>query len=327
MVIQRLVTTAFGLLFVFIGCFLFWVWHEYTRPKNDRDQIRFVIEPGATANQVASQLVTLGVLDSSWIFRLGARFDDLTLKIQSGEFLLNAGLSTREILHHFAFGKTVQRSLMVPEGLNKWEVAELVNSSLGLEGTVDARNLSEGSLFPDTYFYSWGDTRSKLIERMRIKMDGLITKTWAARNRASVLRSPKELVTLASIIEKESRLRSELNRISAVFNNRLKLGMRLQADPTVIYALTEGTRKLGRGLSRADLRLRSPYNTYLVAGLPPGPIANPGEVSLRAAAQPANTDDLYFVADGKGGHLFARTLDQHNINVAKWRLIKRNEYR
>lgn len=327
MVIQRLIAKAFGLLFVSTGCFFFWVWHEYNSPKNDRDQIRFVIEPGATANQVATQLVTLGVLDSSWIFRLGARFDDLTLKIQSGEFLLNAGLSTREILHHFAFGKTVQRSLMVPEGLNKWEVAELVNSSLGLEGTVDARNLSEGSLFPDTYFYSWGDTRSKLIERMRIKMDDLITKTWAARNKASVLRSPKELVTLASIIEKESRLRSELNRISAVFNNRLKMGMRLQADPTVIYALTEGTRKLRRGLSQADLRLRSPYNTYLVAGLPPGPIANPGEVSLRAAAQPANTDDLYFVADGKGGHLFARTLDQHNINVAKWRLLKRHEYR
>ena len=322
-----MVATAIGLLLAIIGCFLFWVWHEYTSPRSHRDQIRFVIEPGATANQVASQLVRLGVLESSWIFRLGVQFDNLTLKIQSGEFLLDAGLSTREILHHLAFGKTIQRSLMVPEGLNKWEVAELVNSSLGLEGTVDAHNLSEGSLFPDTYFYSWGDTRSKLIERMRTKMDGLITKTWAARNKASVLRSPKELVTLASIIEKESRLRSELNRISAVFNNRLKLGMRLQADPTVIYALTEGRRKLGRGLSRADLRLRSPYNTYRIVGLPPGPIANPGEVSLRAAAQPANTDDLYFVADGKGGHLFARTLDQHNINVAKWRLLRRNKYR
>ncbi|MEC8621549.1 MAG: endolytic transglycosylase MltG [Pseudomonadota bacterium] len=327
MVIQRLVATACGLLLTAIGCFLFWVWHDYTSPKNDRDQIRFVIEPGTTANQVASQLVTLGVLESSWIFRLGARFDDLTLKIQSGEFLLNAGLSTREILHHFAFGKTVQRSLMVPEGVTKWEVAELVNSSLGLKGTVNARDLSEGSLFPDTYFYSWGDTRSKLIERMKAKMGQLVEKTWAARNKASVLRSPKELVTLASIIEKEARLPSELTRISAVFNNRLKLGMRLQADPTVIYALTKGTRKLGRGLSRADLKLSSLYNTYLVAGLPPGPIANPGEVSLRAAAQPASTDDLYFVADGKGGHLFARTLEQHNINVAKWRLLKRNEYR
>ena len=315
------------LIFASITCFLYWLWHQYTSPKSDRDQIRFIIEPGATADQVASRLVTSGVLEVSWIFRLGARFDDLTLKIQSGEFLLNSGLSTREILHHFAFGKTVQRSLMVPEGLNKWEVVDLVNSSLGLRGTIDARNLSEGSLFPDTYFYSWGDTREKLIERMKTKMDMSIKKSWALRNKASVLQSPKELVTLASIIEKEASLTSERSRISAVFNNRLKLGMRLQADPTVIYALTGGTRKLGRGLSRSDLRLRSPYNTYLIAGLPPGPITNPGEVSLRAAAQPSNSNDLYFVSDGKGGHLFARTLDQHNINVASWRKLKRQKYR
>jgi UPF0755 protein len=183
--------------------------------------------------------------------------------------------------------------------------------------------VKEGGLLPETYFFSYGDSREGLVARMEQAMRDMLTGIWAKRSEGLSVRSRKEALVLASLIEKETGKPEERARISAVFHNRLKRGMRLQTDPTVVYAISGGDGPIDRPLTRGDLSITSPYNTYLKAGLPPGPIANPGVASLVAAVNPAPVEDLYFVADGNGGHLFARTLEEHNRNVARWRQMQR----
>ena len=218
-------------------------------------------------------------------------------------------------------GETVVRRLTVPEGLTTAAVLDLLRNAEGLVG--EAPDPGEGRLLPETYHYSHGDSRADLVARMQRAMDKALARLFRDRPAGSPLGSETELLTLASIVEKETGLSGERARIAGVFVNRLKRGMRLQTDPTVIYALTGGRRELGRPLTRADLRVDHPYNTYRIPGLPPGPIANPGLAALEAAARPAETNALYFVADGAGGHLFARTLREHNRNAARYRRLLR----
>jgi UPF0755 protein len=220
-----------------------------------------------------------------------------------------------------ANGETVARRLTVAEGLTVAEVFQLLADTEALEGDLPPPP-EEGSLLPETYFYALGDSRIGLVSRMQDEMRQTLDELWRGRAQNLPLRTKREALILASIVDKETGVADERDKVAAVFINRLRRGMRLQADPTVIYGLTEGGGPLGRELSQRDWAHASAYNTYQIDGLPPGPIGNPGRASIEAVLNPAAVDYLYFVADGSGGHAFARTLEEHNRNVARWRQIK-----
>lgn len=226
-----------------------------------------------------------------------------------------------EALAKLVEGDTVVRKVTVPEGLTSTEIVALINEAEGLSGEIESVP-PEGSLLPETFHFTYGDPRNALIERMQADMKRLLDGLWEGRAEDLPISTPEEAVILASIIEKETAVAGERPQVASVFVNRLNRGMPLQSDPTVVYALTDGEGPLGRPLTRQDWKVDSPYNTYANSGLPPGPIANPGRESLEAALQPAETEFLYFVADGSGGHAFAKTLAEHNRNVAKWRRIR-----
>jgi len=208
------------------------------------------------------------------------------------------------------------------EGWTVREVFDVLQASPLLEGPLPPPP-AEGTLLPETYFFVRGDSRGALVERMKGNMSETLARLWAKRDPKVALESPLQAVVLASIVEKETGLKDERARVAAVFHNRLKKGMSLQSDPTVIFAVTLGKAPLGRDLTYADLKLDSPYNTYVIVGLPPSPIANPGEAALTAVLHPKATKELYFVADGTGGHAFAETMDGHLKNVAKWRKLQK----
>jgi UPF0755 protein len=259
------------------------------------------------------------VITDPLVFSAGVRVYGEERPLQAGEYRFAARLSMRQVMEQMIEGATIVHRLTIPEGLTSAEIVALVAAAPDLDGSVPAALPMDGTLLPETYFYSRGDTRAQLLERMRKGMSDALAELWPARDGAVPLKSVAEAVTLASIVEKETGLAKERPHVASVFFNRLAQGMPLQSDPTVIYALTGGKGPLGRGLTKADLQVANPYNTYVNPGLPPGPIANPGRASLEAVLHPDSTKDLYFVADGNGGHAFAATLDEHNRNVAAWR--------
>lgn len=277
---------------------------------------------GTGVGAIAMRLFEAGAIHYPRAFALIARASGRDRALKAGEYALEPSMSPDAILSLLESGKVVLHPVAVPEGLTVHEVLALVASAEVLTGDLPPAP-PEGSLLPDTWLVTRGETRAALVERMRAAMGGELAKVWAARQSDLPLNSPEELLTLASIIEKETALTAEYPLVAAVFVNRLRKGMPLQTDPTVIYALTDGKGPLGRELLRADLQVEHPYNTYRIPGLPPGPIANPGRAALAAAGAPATVDYLYFVADGSGGHAFAVSLAEHNRNVAKWRKLKR----
>jgi UPF0755 protein len=305
-----------------VAALLLWAaWGAYTGPGPLPEAKTVVIPKGAAASSIAQQLGATGVIASPTLFNLATRFFNDRQPLRSGEYEFPAGASMRDIVARLTVGKTVVRRLTIPEGLTNPQVYAMVLSADGLSGDIPAERLPDGALLPETYHYSYGDTRAGLIERMRTEMQQSLNELWPVRAPDLPLRTPEEALVLASIVEKETGLAAERPRVAAVFLNRLKLGMKLQADPTVAYAVAGSGGPLTRPLTYADLEMVSPYNTYVVAGLPPGPIANPGRASLQAVLNPAETDELYFVADGTGGHAFARTLAEHQKNVRKWRTV------
>ncbi len=242
-------------------------------------------------------------------------------KLQTGEYEFPPALSVVDIIALLRAGKTVTHKITIPEGLTNAAVGKLLEGEALLSETL--RDLpSEGLLFPATYHYKYGDSRNALTAQMRQMAQETLNALWSKRVPNLPLATPEQALTLASIIEKETGVPTERRRVAGVFINRLRKGMKLQSDPTVIFALTQGKAPLGRSLTGTDLAFLSPYNTYAVVGLPPGPIANPGRAALEAALQPETHDLLYFVADGTGGHAFAKTLDEHNRNVAAWRKLR-----
>jgi UPF0755 protein len=280
-----------------------------------------VIAKGSGLAGIALQLEASGIISSGRVFVWAARLTGGARALRAGEYAFPARASMEAVLETLVAGRTVLRRLTVPEGLTARQIVALVEGAGGLEGSV-APLPKEGSLLPETYHYAYGDPRGTLVERMRRDMGRAVAKLWADRAEGLPFDKPEEAVILASVVEKETALPAERSRIAAVFINRLKKGMRLQSDPTVVYALTGGRGALGRKLTRADLDVDHPYNTYRNLGLPPGPICNPGRASLGAVLHPAKTEELYFVADGSGGHVFAKTLAEHNRNVAEWRRVR-----
>ncbi len=296
--------------------------HVFNRPGSMTAETTVLIPRGDGLAAIAGRLEDAGVIDQAMIFRLGVRLSGSAAAMRAGEYLIPPGASMAEVAAILGAGRTVARKLTVPEGLTSAEIVALVAATPGLDGEAGPVP-AEGALLPETYHFSYGDSRASLIARIGAAMTATLGELWPRRAADLPLASPAEAVVLASIVEKETGLAAERPRVARVFINRLNRGIPLQADPTVAYALAADGAGGGAGenrpLTRADLERPSPYNTYLVRGLPPGPIANPGRASLEAVLNPADTDELFFVADGSGGHAFARTLDEHNRNVAAWR--------
>jgi UPF0755 protein len=260
------------------------------------------------------------VISSAQRFLLQAKLFGGSAPIQAGEFEFPARASHSQVLDMLQNGKTLQRLVTIPEGLPSVLVHDRLMNAETLNGEVPVPE--EGSVLPDSYSYQRGESRAEVLERMQKAMADTLAELWPKRSQRSVVQSPQEAVILASIVEKETGKASERPMIAGVYSNRVRIGMKLDADPTVIYPITKG-RPLGRRILRSELQANNGYNTYAMAGLPIGPIANPGREAIRAVLNPAETEALYFVADGTGGHVFANTLAEHNANVQKWYALRR----
>ncbi len=301
--------------------------NAFDRPGPLGGQARVVVPKGIGVAHIAKLLERHGVISSSLLLMIGVRFTGNQGQLRAGEYDFPGAISARGVMEVLIAGRTVVRKLTIPEGVTTARVLELLRGAYGLYGGLVGIP-EEGTLMPDTYHYAFGDQRAQLIARMEKAMTEETSRLWRMRSKGLALRSPREAVILASIVERETARGEERQMIAAVILNRIKRGMALQSDPTVAYgvALKEGApdRVLRRPLTRADLATPGAYNTYLNKGLPPHPIANPGRAAIQAALHPAPTRALYFVADGKGGHVFARTLAEHNRNVRRWRRYLRD---
>lgn len=298
-----------------------WAQREYRAAGPLAVPVEMQVERGEGLNSVAAKLASAGAIRNATLFRVAARYAELEEGLKFGDYSIPAGASMEDILRLLNQGGNVIRQVVVPEGLTSWQVVELLNGRDELAGEIAAVP-AEGTLAPAGYDFQRGDDRNALITRMQAEQSEILAAAWASRAPGLPVKSPEELLTLASIVEKETGVPEERARVASVFVNRLRLGMKLQTDPTVIYGITKGEGTLGRGLRASELATVTPYNTYARPGLPPGPIANPGTASIEAAAHPEETDFVYFVADGSGGHAFATTLPEHNRNVAQWRRIE-----
>ncbi len=322
------VARRIGLVVVFLGvvfgAVFVWAYAQFVRTGPLAAPKTVIIPRGAGLDDIAAQLAGAGVLSDPLIFRIGAWLAGRDKSLRAGEYMFAARISPRQAVALLQRGKTVVRRLTVAEGLTTAQILAQLKRTEGLEGDIPSPP-GEGTLLPETYHFSYGERRDAMVARMREAMGETFARLWESRAPGLPLKTPREALILASIVEKETALPDERGRIAAVFLNRLAKGMRLQSDPTVVYALTGGLGPLGRPLTRADLKTPSPFNTYLIDGLPPGPVSNPGRAAMAAVLDPPETDDLYFVADGAGGHVFARTLGEHNRNVVRWRKIQQHK--
>lgn len=284
------------------------------------EETSFTIPAGASLGQVADKLEAEGLISSAEGFRLRARLLGSAAPIQAGEFLLTPGMSQGDILAAFQSGDVIRRFVTIPEGMPSILVWERVMAQDMLTGDVPVP--PEGSILPDTYNFERGEPRAKLVARMQAAMKQALAEEWAKRSPGLAVSTPEEALILASIVEKETGKSEERRMVAGLYSNRVKQGMRLQADPTIIYPITKG-KPLGRRIRQSEIAAVNGYNTYTRAGLPVGPITNPGRASIAAVLNPEDTDALFMVADGTGGHWFAATLAEHNANVAKWYAIRR----
>jgi UPF0755 protein len=319
--LARLAATLFGVGLAVAAATL-WVMAQIDRPGPLAEAKTLIVPKGGGVMEIGSQLQRTGVISNEYLFIVAFETSPQSGALKAGEYVFPAGISMRAAVDLLQSGKTVVHRVTVPEGLTTAQVLELLDKAEGLYGEIETRP-AEGTLLPETYHYSWGDNRQAVVDRMRSGMKKALDDSWAHRAANLPFKTKEEAVVLASIVERETGIASERPHVAAVFINRLRHGMKLQSDPTVIYGLSDGKGVLDHPLTKADLAAKHPYNTYLIDGLPPAPIANPGHASLQAVMHPDKSDDLYFVADGSGGHAFAKTLTEHNRNVANWRRVEK----
>jgi UPF0755 protein len=316
---------GWGIIFsVVTAASLVWVWTVFTAEGPLTGAKTLILPNGASRSQISSSLEQEGIISDSRILNGAAILWSLRGKsLKSGEYEFQPGASMANVLDTISAGRVVAHKLTIPEGWTTQMALARINGNEILTGEPVSTNVvPEGAIVADTAVFGRGTNRAKLVKDMMAAQAKIVDELWAKRAPDSPIKSKEELVGLASIVEKETGIPEERQRVAAVFLNRLRQGMRLQSDPTIIYGLVGGQGRLERPLTREDIDKVTPYNTYQINGLPPGPIAIPGRAALESVVAPMATDDLYFVADGTGGHAFAKTLEEHNANVAKWRSQK-----
>ncbi len=321
LVAAALAASATFSLFLIAG--LAWAWSVYYAPgpsARQGDTTVVSLPSGSGVSAIAATLKNAGVIKSVDMFKAATALTGADRRLRAGEYEVPTRASLKTLIRLLTDGRVVRHFVTIPEGWSSAQAVDILNAETVLTGTIDEVP-EEGSLWADTYEVSRGETRASVIGRMQRDAANNLAELWAARSPNTVVRTPEEAVILASIVEKETGLARERPRVAAVFSNRLRIGMRLESDPTIIYGITKG-RPLGRGIRLSELQRDTGWNTYLIDGLPPTPIANPGRQALAAVLNPPRTDDLFFVADGTGGHVFARTYTEHLANVSRWRAIE-----
>jgi UPF0755 protein len=313
LIVLLILAAAAGLAYVLFG--------PGPGPKEGGASTTVILKRGSSLPQIAETLADAGVIRLPFTFGALAKLTGGGQHLRAGEYSIPARASAYDILAMIRAGQIVRHLITVPEGLSSAQVADLLNANPVLSG--DAPIAPEGSIMPQTYDVQRGEDRADVVADMTAAQAKLVGQLWAERAPGLPYKTPEQALAMASIIEKETALAAERPHVASVYLNRLAKGMRLESDPTIIYGITKG-RPLGRSLTHADVVDPTAWNTYAVAGLPPTPIANPGRASIEAALHPASTPDLYFVADGSGGHVFAQTFEQHSKNVARWRAIARS---
>ncbi|ASY68247.1 4-amino-4-deoxychorismate lyase [Sinorhizobium fredii USDA 205] len=302
---------------------VYYAMHAYEKPGPLEANQNFIVRSGAGIIEIAEGLERNNIITDSRVFRFvsEAYLDNETLK--AGEYEIKAHASMQEIMELLKSGKSILYAVSLPEGLTVKQMFRKLSDDPVLVGDLPADLPAEGTLKPDTYKFTRGTKRAEIVQQMVSAQKALVEQIWEKRDPELPVTSVEEFVTLASIVEKETGRADERPRVASVFINRLEKGMRLQSDPTIIYGIFGGEGKpADRAILKSDLEKETPYNTYLIKGLPPTPIANPGRAALEAVANPSRTPELYFVADGTGGHVFAATLDEHNANVRRWRKLE-----
>ena len=318
---HNLMTLAFVGVIGLTGLFYF-VRSQFDQPGPLNYATVVVIPKGEGVSAISDRLEREGVISDRRIFVASALYFRAQDKLKAGEYAIKKNASIREVLDTLVEGKAILYSAPVPEGLTSMQIVERLVGNPELTGPVPVIP-PEGSLLPDTYRFARGTSRDELIARMQSEQQKFIDKIWATRASGLPVKTKQEAIILASIVEKETGRADERPRVAAVFTNRLNANMRLESDPTIIYGLSGGKGTLGRGILRSEMEQMTPYNTYRIKGLPPTPIANPGRAALEAVLRPAKTKDLFFVADGSGGHVFAEKFDEHQRNVSKWRIVEK----
>lgn len=299
-----------------------WFVAPYNAASNLTQDMPYVVKPGSTLTSIARDLEQQGVIDDADAMLMRARLLSGNATIQAGEYLFPSGASFSEIVDRLQSGEVVRRFVTIPEGTPSILVYERLMAQDLLTGQIEIPE--EGSVLPETYDFERGESRQAVLDRMQTAMKNTLEEVWPQRSGKSVVSSPEEALILASIVEKETAQADERRLVAGVMSNRVRIGMMLGADATTIYPITKG-KPLGRQIRVSELRDPNPYNTRAIAGLPIGPITNPGRAALEAVLDPAETAALYYVADGTGGHVFAETLDEHNANVRKWREFRKRE--